>query len=1088
MLAIRFCLVVCLNLSHINLLLPFTSRFDDLDHLTIEGRITDTTGAAVAGAQVIARQEATGSQRTAIADARGSYRLGTLSPGKYLINAEAVGFRASVAEGVAGLAGMTIRRDFRLPLNELTDQLTITAHTDALSTVDSTRTVVGATLDRREIDALPIDSRNPLDLLFTLPGVAAPALSTNELAEGDVTDHYRSTPEESGVFALHGGTPFSNNLTIEGFDNNDDRAARERVIPSPDAVEEVQVIANQFSAEYGRASGGRVNLQLRGGTNEYHGRGFHYFRDARLNANSFHRNADPQRGFRLPFTEHNPGASFGGPLRPDQIFFFVAGEHNRVSDHAEISALLPLETNGGFRLPKPNGSNLGHQGTDRNGRPLTVNGGTDVGLYDLRLSTPKNAQTWQSRVDLNLGEKHHAFTLATFARQRDKRGFPGGRRLSETVRPTGRDSWSLALSDTFVLSTRAISQSRVQISRLAPHDAPLDSAPVMLIEIDDPRDVTGDASANPFSRSGTLVAGASTTGGSERREARWQFQETLSFDIHNQTWRIGVDGQWIRSRYRDLEDATGTFTFATPADFITGRPARYQHRFATTAEQRNAYLGLFLQYDWRLLHNLTLALGLRWDNETVIADRDNFGPRAAMAWAPGGSKRLALRAGFGLFYNRALLRTLDDFALTSGALHIDTNLPATASLLPTLRFPEVLAPGDPRVIQYGIRETAFRRRLEPSFRLPESHQSSLGFEFEVRRGLKIEANYVFNRGAHLWREVNINAPRLPVGFASFSELLRARDFDNALDPLTGMRPITTTGNADIVRFNLSQTPSQTAQEGGKRIIVFGLAQPSTSNTTSARRAALAVIRSLRPDPSLEQVEELQARGNSFYHGLSLAVGGKIAADGFLRAGYTLSRLIDDGVVNTSSPLIPDDFQRERAASLLDARHRVNISWQTILPVRAGRLIIAGTYQLSSPRPFSIGIGGNDRNLDDVNNDRPNFHGRLEEIEWRRPGVRLDPVLLDAFSLPLIGESGNLPRNAGRGPWQQTLNLRLSRLVQINERVRITPQIEALNPLNATQFSFGAEFVDYTPNNLGDFLVPGRTVKPRTVRIGLRIEF
>jgi hypothetical protein len=1088
MLAIRLCLVLCLNLSLINARQPFASRVDDLDHLTIEGKITDPSGAAIAGAQVIARQEATSLHRTAIADASGSYRLGALSPGKYLISAEAVGFRTSIAEGVAGQAGMTIRRDFRLPLNELTAQLTITAHNADLSTVDSTRTVVGATLDRREIDTLPIESRNPLDLLFTLPGVAPPALSTNELAEGEVSDRYRSTPEETGVFALHGGTPFSNNLTIEGFDNNDDRAARERFIPSPEAVEEVQVIANQFSAEYGRASGGRVNLQLRGGTNDYHGRGFHYFRDARLNANSFHRNADPQRGFRLPFTEHNPGGGFGGPLRPDQIFFFVTGEHNRVSDHAEIAALLPLGTNDAFPLPKPNGANLGHQGTDRNGRPLLVNGGTDVGLYDLRLSTPKNAQTWQSRVDLNLGEKHRAFTLATFARQRDARGFPGGRRLSETLRPTGRDSWSLALSDTLVLSARALSQSRLQISGLAPHDAPLDSSPVVLIEIDDPRDITGDASANHFSRSGTLVAGASTTGGSERREARWQFQETLTFDIRHQTWRIGVDGQWIRSRYRDLEDATGTFTFATPADFIAGRPARYEHRFATTAEQRNAYLGLFLQHDWRLSPHLTLALGLRWDNETVIDDRDNFGPRAAMAWAPGGSKRLALRAGFGLFYNRALLRTLDDFALTSGALLIDTNLPAADSLLPTLRFPQVLAPGDPRVIQYGIRETAFRRRLEPSIRLPESQQSSLGFEFEIGRGMKIEANYVFNRGAHLWREVNINAPRLPVGFASFSELLRSRDFDNRLDPLTGTRPITTTGNADIVRFNLSQTPSQTAQEGGKRIVIFGLAQLSTSNTTSARRAALAVIRPWRPDPSLEQVEELQARGSSFYHGLSVAVGGKIAADGFLRASYTLSRLIDDGVVNTSSPLIPDDFQRERAPSLLDARHRINLSGQAILPVRVGRLIVAGTYQLISPRPFSIGIGGNDRNLDDVNNDRPNFHGQPGEIGWRYPGAALDPSLLGAFSLPLIGESGNLPRNAGRGPWQQTLNLRLSRLVRINERVRLTPLIEAFNPLNATQFSFGAEFVDYTPNNLGEFLVPGRTVKPRTVRIGIRIEF
>ena len=150
--------------------------------------------------------------------------------------------------------------------------------------------------------------------------------------------------------------------------------------------------------------------------------------------------------------------------------------------------------------------------------------------------------------------------------------------------------------------------------------------------------------------------------------------------------------------------------------------------------------------------------------------------------------------------------------------------------------------------------------------------------------------------------------------------------------------------------------------------------------------------------------------------------------------------------------------------------------------------MSATLSVNSPKPFSIGINGNDRNLDDVDNDRPQFAGDAGSIRWHRPGGSLDARLFEAFSLPLIGRTGNLPRNAGRGPWQHALNARLSRRLQARERMRVTPFVEVFNPLNATVFSFGAEFVDYTPTNAGQFLTPARTLKPRTMRLGVRVEF
>ncbi|MEJ7615838.1 MAG: hypothetical protein WKF30_02430 [Pyrinomonadaceae bacterium] len=144
--------------------------------------------------------------------------------------------------------------------------------------VDTSRTLVGGSVTGAEIESLPTPGRAPLDLVFTLPGTTEEPLATRGLAD-DRGASARDTPEEAGVFAISGGPAYSNNITIDGMDNNDDRAARERFQPSLESVEEVQVIANQFSAEYGRASGGRVNLRTRGGTPDYRGRAFHFFKD-----------------------------------------------------------------------------------------------------------------------------------------------------------------------------------------------------------------------------------------------------------------------------------------------------------------------------------------------------------------------------------------------------------------------------------------------------------------------------------------------------------------------------------------------------------------------------------------------------------------------------------------------------------------------------------------------------------------------------------------------------------------------------------------------------------------------------------------
>jgi hypothetical protein len=360
----------------------------------------------------------------------------------------------------------------------------------------------------------------------------------------------------------------------------------------------------------------------------------------------------------------------------------------------------------------------------------------------------------------------------------------------------------------------------------------------------------------------------------------------------------------------------------------------------------------------------------------------------------------------------------------------------------------------------------------------------------------------------LWREFNVNAPRLPLGSGSFTEYLATRDFPNFISSPTGTRPLYNVSTAgELVRFVLTPTAPSNPNAVGQ-VIEFGipisLINLNSFTSTTAVEVALAALNKLRPDPSRAEVEQLISAGNSFYRGLTLELRHRFRQDksgfGFsFRAAYTLSHLTDDGIVNTSDALVPGDFFHERARSLLDRRHRFVFSGTFAGPRVLGKLRLSPILRLASGAPFNISIGGADRNLDDVGNDRPNFTGETRVLHWRRSGTPIDPSILNLFTLPAIGQSGNLTRNAGTGPGLFVFDLNVTREFRLNERLRLRPVIEFDNVLNKTVFSFGTEFIDFnafaptaTPEQrqafLDSFLVATRTLRPRQVRFGVRLDF
>jgi Carboxypeptidase regulatory-like domain len=1132
----------------------------DLDNVTISGKIVDSNNAPIAGAAVTATLTTNGIERTVVANEEGRYRIIELAPGNYSVKATMQGFTVQEKTNLVTIAGQNVQLDFNLAPAGVTAEQIITLEGDNAPIVDTTRTVVGGTITEREIEEIPNNTRNALDLVLTLGGTSEEALSTRDLAE-DRNATNRLAPTEQGNFSLSGGASYSNNITIDGLDNNDDRAASDRFQPSLESIAEVQVITNQFSAEYGRASGGRINLRTKSGTNKFRGRTFTFFRDDNLNANTYYNNytffnADGSVSrfplARLPLTEYTPGFTLSGPVilpfgegksiydGRNRTFFSIGYEYDNLQDSTLIDTYIPVGSNSRFTLPV----SVGGSPVCENSSPTStcVNGGAAfISPYTKTLATPNLRHTLTARIDHKLFKNNDITFGWQYGRKRNQRqNVASTTRLEEALQGTSNNTDAFNFTDNQVFGAKTVNQFRFQWSTYKPSfETKNPDVPVVLIGYTDPRFTT--------SNTRTLIAGnstASTLSGlfpDKRKENRIQLQDSLTYILGSHTFKGGFDFQRIISRNLDQGDATGTYNFAnsgtgttttnytfpcsptpcTPTNigysavqnYVRNQVTRFRQNFGTSSKVQNTYWGLFLNDEFRFKSNLTLSFGVRYEKEKILADNNNFGPRLGIAWDPFKKGKGVIRFGAGIFYNRVLLRTIDDFLIgeqqdlfdssnissSSSAVRlavmraISANFPkryATAQELRSLVDPILTANGFAPGTGFTNFNGFLTRFVDPAgLKIPESYQFNIGFEREIGKGFVLEANYTWNKTAHLWGESNPNSPslsiansRLGTNFQSWTEYLQSV-------------------NSGSYRFVLGSSTDNVGISTG----TCSAATPCTVNlntinpseaTNSPIGIAFAAINQFRPlFPNLNQQELLASNRKSFYKGLVLEFRSRYRKFGYgfsgnFRAVYTLSSLKDDGVNNTSDAESNGDFSREWARGLQDRRHRFAFSASFETPKWFGKLKFSPLFRSGSSAPFNLSYNGIDRNLDDVANDRVNFNGNLKDIKWRRAG---SPI-------PIGAKGGNLPRNAGNGPSFYTFDLSVTREFKFGERFKLRPVIEIGNVLNAVVLSYGSGFVDYTTFGSSaaqqaakltfekDFLVPTRAYRPRDIRLGLRFDF
>ena len=584
------------------------------------------------------------------------------------------------------ISGQNVQLDFKLDPADVTAEQIVTLEGENEPVIDTTRTVVGGTITEREIEELPNSSRNPLDLVLTLGGVSEEALSTRDLSE-DRNITSPTAPAEQGNFSLSGGVSYSNNITIDGLDNNDDRSANVRFQPSLETIEEVQVITNQFSAEYGRASGGRINLRTRSGSNRFRGRAFMFFRDDNLNANTFFNNRrkyspiyplvlpDTNPLFnRLPFTEYNPGFTLSGPVVIPKIyngrnrtFFSVGYEYLNLQDTTFINTYVPMVSNPRYPLPPPNGNCPVPVCEDTNSSPPVA-----IAPYTALYPTPNLNNIFTAKLDQIINQRNN-FTIGyQLGRRKNRRTTSASTtRLDDALQARTAETDAINFTDNHVFSSKLVNQFRFQYSIYEPsYQTDTPGEPVILIGYRNPEGGTQTLTVG----NSTISGGNNETFPQNRRETRFQYQDSMTYVFGTNTLKFGADIHTIRSKATELTDATGTFSFANFGTFQQNTLSRFVLNFGTGSDIKNTYWGAFINDEFKLRENLTLSFGVRYERETSVDDTNNFGPRLGIAWSPFKNRKGVIRFGSGIFYNRTLLRTIADFIQnTNGIISFDTN-------------------------------------------------------------------------------------------------------------------------------------------------------------------------------------------------------------------------------------------------------------------------------------------------------------------------------------------------------------------------------------------------------------------------------
>lgn len=995
----------------------------------IVGAVRDTSGGVVPGVTVTVTNMDTNAVRVAVTDDQGSYRVQALESGPYSIVTELQGFGRVEQRGVRVQPALDTTVDLTLKPGGMAEAVTVTA--DAANTgLNRTNPTIGTTISSRAIEELPLPGgRNINNLILTVPNA--------------------SSTTGQGTFAINGNRPRNNNYMIDGSDNNDISVTIATSQIVPEAVAEFQVLQNPYSVEFGRNSGGQINVITKSGSNRFAGDVWDYYQASGLNSrtNVEKRNelATPPKNIR-----HQAGGALGGPIFRDRLFFFGLFQRDSQATAARPSpSTVRVPTQAGFaalagvplREGQPAASrqavlnNLNflqdvyaQNPVFQNISATLVNGvPIETGQTNVRLRDPSLYNTWLGRLDFRPGVSD-TFTVRYSLNDRVEEnvtsnvGFGSLFAANQDLLDT-----NIAASNTHVFGPALLNEARVSLVRRD-----------LAFPENDPVSPTGAIT-------GLFTAGGASNFPQGRVSNSYQVSNTLTWNRARHALKFGAD-----LRYNDVDNqaafnSKGNFTFDNLQAYMNNTASTVLQALQTSSWVATQWQqSFFVQDDFRVTPDLTLNMGLRYEISDVPLglfgatdpqslgamvpgpvknDTDNWAPRVGFAWSPRAHNRLfgdgdtVLRGGFGIAYDVLFYNLL----VVNGS-----------------NFPRVVTLNQNNVVDVypnrlqGSAEPVFNplagwANSEQDTENPESRFYSLTMQRQLGH-YRFEVGYSGSRGYRGINQIEANPA------------------------------ILTEAQAAAVRAAQSATGIPSAQS--RRV----------SPQFGSRVRIPATI-----GPGGNDVE-----ARSTYNAVFVSANRRLANGLQMNAYYTFSRWMSnndaslgEGGTDGSSQRPQDmfNYEAEWSRSQFERPHRFTTSylWEIpgprngVLGQILGRWQLSGVTQTQSGRPFTI-LTGVDSNGDTNNgSDRPNINpaGSFTWDEQRRTFTNNGYYVtaLGTNNLPLANtqpNGGNAPRNGERGPGFWNTDLSLMKRFALPGTVRFTVRIDAFNVFN--QDSYG------NPNN------------------------
>jgi len=1041
---------------------------------TILGGVKDSSGASVPGATVTATNAGTQYSRSITTDSTGQYALRLLPVGSYVLGVTMPGFKNFSQTGILLEVGRNARIDPVIELGALTEVVSIVADAPLVETTSAT---LSRTVGQNEVLNLPLVNRDLYSLLSLTGGVSSNDSANSLGGPEQLTTINGSSRAQMGSvnFQLDGG---NNTAGLRGTGNP---------APNPEAVQEFRVLTNGYAAEYGRYAAGVVDVVTKSGTNEFHGAAFEFFRNEKLNSKRWA--PAGSIGTKDPLDRNQFGGAFGGPIKKDQTFFFVSYSGLRQEEtYFRNSAVVPtaLERAGDFSqsASKPRDPATGQpfpggmipaarfDVTAKNIQDKFVpTSNLPNNFFEVRRPDPLNTNEATLKLDHKLSDTQSLALSYFYQKGTDTQPLS----LSGNIPWVDRDfKWNqhnVNLAHTLTLSPTRINQFRASYMRQ--FGGRVNNPTTSLADLGSKFTPQGDPTLPRLTVTGYFT-GQTSIAGPDAGSEYFGVKDALSISSGNHSLKFGAEVSYEKIVHDTLLDNYGVFAFNGSktgnayADFLLGLPSTMTQDAPVRKTDNGAYISLFAQDDFRIHPRVTLNLGLRYDVQfpftdpqdrklafvpgqkstvsptaptgllfpgdagvsrgIVKTDFNNIAPRIGIAWDPKGDGRMAVRAGFGVFYGSI---TGNEWNTTAD------NQPFTVRQ----SFPTVFTLSDPyRNLPGGVGPFPFNySAAAPRFTLPAqvfgpaldfvwplTYQVNVTVQKEIGRNTSVSASYVGAFARNLAAPVDNNYPVLATGATAANVNSRRPYLPGTIGAANVLSSIFAS-DYNGVQFSAER---RGAHISGKAYYSFG-------------------------------------RG---YEDVDFQGGG-------LPTVQNATRLADERGRNSGD---------RRHSFVLSAIWKVDYLKDGKSPLRflAQDWTLSAILTLQTGTPLNI-TAGQDRNLDGLANDRANLVGD-PELDHSRPRGELIEGWFNtaAFAVPAIGTNGTAGRNLIDGPGYRNLDLGLFRDIPLRGRTTLQFRAEATNVLNIVNLSNPGTNIN-APATFGKIRTAGNM---RRIQLGARLSF